>query len=308
MQSRIFANFDEYASALGHPSLRLTVLGPGVQPWAMGSCLVDGVRIRRARDGAPCLVEATIEETGIALMTVDTPGKVSGNGVPLGLSSVMIIPGFAGVRAVSLDTIEWNSVFIPASRLIPPGVEEARRLPTRLAVTQGGGVFRDILSRVVAAAMDGAFKSNPLAQREAARQLIVAARELLWPPLQTGAVIPHPAGRHLIPRRKILNRIHEALENSSDGLFSLDDLAKTAGISIRTLHNAFIEQTGVSPKRFVRLRLLNTARRELLRAEPGRTRVVDIAAGLGIWEWGRFARDYRALFGELPSETLRRNS
>ena len=27
---------------------------------------------------------------------------------------------------------------------------------------------------------------------------------------------------------------------------------------------------------------------------------------LGVWEWGRFSGEYGALFGELPSETVRR--
>jgi len=34
--------------------------------------------------------------------------------------------------------------------------------------------------------------------------------------------------------------------------------------------------------------------------------VTEILAGMGIWEFGRFAGRYRRHFGELPSETLRR--
>ncbi|RYD28095.1 MAG: AraC family transcriptional regulator [Verrucomicrobiaceae bacterium] len=308
MQIRNYPSFDEYASALGHPSLRLTVLGREVRPWAMGCCVIDSIRIRWARDGGPCLLEAVIEEHGVGLVTVEAPRKVSGNGVLLGVPSVMIIPGFTEVRAVSLDTVEWSSVFIPSSRLQIPEEAEARPLPVHVMVSMpAGNQFPSALSRIITAAMNGAFESNPLGQREAAKHLVEAARELLWPPLRSGTETHH-AGRHLIPRREILHRIYKALESSYGEILPLDDLAKTAGISIRTLHNAFIEQTGVSPKRFVRLRLLNTARRELLRADPGHTRVVDIAAGLGIWEWGRFAHDYRGLFGELPSETLRRRS
>ncbi len=34
------------------------------------------------------------------------------------------------------------------------------------------------------------------------------------------------------------------------------------------------------------------------------TTVTEMATRFGVWEFGRFARDYRLLFGEYPSETL----
>jgi len=35
------------------------------------------------------------------------------------------------------------------------------------------------------------------------------------------------------------------------------------------------------------------------------TKIGTIANRCGFWHMGRFAADYRRLFGELPSETLR---
>ena len=45
---------------------------------------------------------------------------------------------------------------------------------------------------------------------------------------------------------------------------------------------------------------LNGARRELM----NRLKVNEAANAWGFWHMGQFAKDYRKLFGELPSETL----
>jgi transcriptional regulator GlxA family with amidase domain len=52
--------------------------------------------------------------------------------------------------------------------------------------------------------------------------------------------------------------------------------------------------------------MLNRARQALLASDSEEDKVTVIAAKLGFTELGRFAVRYRELFGERPSETLRR--
>jgi AraC family ethanolamine operon transcriptional activator len=75
-------------------------------------------------------------------------------------------------------------------------------------------------------------------------------------------------------------------------------------VSERTLEYAFREQVGMPPARYLRLRRLNGARRELRAAAPGTERVRDVAMRWGFWQLGRFAVEYRRLFAERPSDTL----
>jgi AraC family ethanolamine operon transcriptional activator len=76
-------------------------------------------------------------------------------------------------------------------------------------------------------------------------------------------------------------------------------------VSPRTLHEAFREHLGTTPKAYVKVLRLNAARRDLL--EGGETkRVTDAALDWGFLHFGWFARDYRRLFGETPSQTLQR--
>ncbi len=81
-------------------------------------------------------------------------------------------------------------------------------------------------------------------------------------------------------------------------------LADAAGVSERTLYEGFRRFRATTPMgRLTTLRLA-AARRRMLGAAPGLT-VARVAAEVGFLQFGRFARIYRDVFGELPSATLR---
>ncbi len=78
------------------------------------------------------------------------------------------------------------------------------------------------------------------------------------------------------------------------------ELAVSLGVSRRALEQAFRSALGVSPSRYLRGVRLNRARRALRR---DRLSVTEAALDHGFAHLGRFAADYRRLFGELPSQT-----
>jgi len=105
--------------------------------------------------------------------------------------------------------------------------------------------------------------------------------------------------------RRLMARIGEWAADAPDETINLLELAQIAGVPLRQLQQGFKTYTGMSPAQWLRLRRLNGARRELL-SSAGST-VAEVAMNWSFWHLGRFSNSYRALFKELPSETLKRH-
>ena len=103
-----------------------------------------------------------------------------------------------------------------------------------------------------------------------------------------------------------VRRVEEHLLHDLAFPQTVDDLCSVAGTSRRTLEYAFRDYFGTSPKKFIKALRLNAARNDLLRGHTDSSQVVEIASGWGFSHMGQFAADYRHLFGETPSDTLRR--
>ncbi len=106
--------------------------------------------------------------------------------------------------------------------------------------------------------------------------------------------------------RRIMKRVFEWAADVPDETLNLVELASVAEVSLRQLQQAFKAYTGMAPAQWLRLKRLNNAHRELLKAHGNATTVAEVAMHWSFWHLGRFSSSYRALFDELPSETLKR--
>jgi transcriptional regulator GlxA family with amidase domain len=107
-------------------------------------------------------------------------------------------------------------------------------------------------------------------------------------------------------RRAIVKRFEAAVEANIRQPMLISDLCLTIGVTQRQLSKICQEQLSLSPMKYMTLRRLHMSREELLRLDSDYTTVTKVATSFGFWELGRFSGTYKALFGELPSETLRR--
>ncbi len=98
--------------------------------------------------------------------------------------------------------------------------------------------------------------------------------------------------------------VHELIEAEPDRAWRIAELASGAGVSVRSLQEAFRRERGVSPLEHLRRTRLELAHQELLRGDPSETTVTEVAGRWGFFHLGRFSQAYRARYQELPSQTL----
>ena len=118
---------------------------------------------------------------------------------------------------------------------------------------------------------------------------------------QSAARCTPRAARHLLVRRAM-----ELCEAASKPI-GVSDLAAACGVSKRVLELGFQETLRTTPSRAMRQSRMNQVRRELRAADRASNNVTDILSRWGVSELGRFAVEYKNLFGESPSTTLRRD-
>ena len=95
-----------------------------------------------------------------------------------------------------------------------------------------------------------------------------------------------------------------AMSNTAEPI-TVADLCEKLNISRRMLNYCFQDALDLNPVQYLRSLRLNGVRRDLRDPDGGGLQIRDVAAKWGFWHLPRFAAEYRALFGELPSETVR---
>jgi len=219
-------------------------------------------------------------------------------------SLMILVPGDEFCISAS-DWKRWFSMWISHEALqdMCGSTETLARQTTRVVLHLScATILRSFLDKLRQAVHEEPSAFDSVASVGATeRKLVDGVRQALdFPSTST-------AGRHTLPRKQIIRQVMDFIDQHGDEYLSVADLASAAGSSERTLRTAFQEYFSVSPVRYLNIRTLHLAREALRANDSSTTTVAEVLTRFGVWEFGRFARDYRTLFGELPSQTLRKN-
>lgn len=235
--------------------------------------------------------------------------------VTQGLMAMRLVPGTIGmVNTVEPISLHWRQdcaqLVIKIDRDAVESVVAAhlgRALPRPLefhrepmAQSAAGGLVRliDFIYRDLDE--DRSAVSSRLG--EAAAENLFVNTLLRQMPNNYAEALARPASRaapYYVRRAEEFMRLHAA------ETLVLDDVVSVSGVSARTLFKGFRDFRGTGPMAYLKGVRLDHARQDLV-AAPRRS-VTDIAHAWGFAHLGHFARDYKARFGELPSNTRRQS-
>lgn len=183
------------------------------------------------------------------------------------------------------------------------GIERVPVESGRIALlTPGRGTCRMLLDTIES--LRASAESSPAMFRSGAIRRS-AEREFLT---RLALVIGQAEGFRGIDRRidrmRIFRQARAFLHARSNTPVYLAELCAATGVPERTLRDVFQSILGVSPLKYLQLRRMRQVRHALQHSNKRDHSVKEAALSSGFWELGRFAVEYRRLFGESPSETL----
>ena len=109
-----------------------------------------------------------------------------------------------------------------------------------------------------------------------------------------------------ITKRIYMLKAENFIKINMKSAISRKNLCDIVGASDRTLSRLFEEKHGVGPMTYLKQQRLYAIYKELASLTPGETSVSTVATTYRFNHMGKLAGDYKKLFGETPSATLRR--
>jgi AraC family transcriptional regulator, ethanolamine operon transcriptional activator len=298
-----FTEYDAYAETVRNVSVSMRMCSRQVSKWTLQYATVGSLVVQHGFEGGGSIAEGVNGSDAWSFYFQSRPGCA--NGQVLNGDEVFAVPPGDEFCLACNPSHEWLSVHIPASLLFPPTPEfefasraRAQLLKPPPHVTRR---FTLLVQRVLATTeSQPELLYCPIAVDSCRDELLSAARELF-------ASCQQVEGRHFDRWRNLTKSTLERAMNCPDRSLSIAELALQTGVPERTFRTAFYRNYGLSPHEYLRIQRLYEARRLLRASRQDRTTVTQIAFGLGFWDLGRFAGRYHTLFGEHPSETLRKD-
>jgi AraC family ethanolamine operon transcriptional activator len=314
MPKIVFRDFDDFAEAINGVAGQFVPTARSETDWWVQAAPVERVTIQQVQIGSAATFagDGTSGAITLGIPLIQT-ARIRIDGNALQRNSFLVVKEGQAFTFASGHATRWGGIGVPLDHhaLGPELLDSVNAklfcgAGTSQATTQGPYIagIQLLLARVFTEdgtvnIMDGA------SARSAEEEIMTMAARALESSNRVEA--PH-YGRPRISRELVISRALMLIEASAGQPLLVRDLCQAAGVSERTLRNVFQEYFSVGPMRLLKVRQLREIRTALLTADAANVTVAAIASRFGVWDFSLFSRNYKALFNESPSQTLRRSS
>lgn len=301
---------DDQAQALAGWEQRYEQLGAGrFRGSAWQLVMRDGVLLRETTNRQ--LREQIVPPRNhvvLALPLSVEPGSVFA-GRPLERDSLMLLGSQAEYDVISAGELDLIGLSVDRtlleSRLPAAKLEwlerKAQERNIELPVDVAAAI-RQMLLAICGEFEDGApHLDDPQAEQELLSSTLTQAVILAMAAEREGAPLTIP--RRSETRQRVVKRAVDFMRANLEEEIGIPEICAAAFASRRTLQYCFEEFMHTTPQAYLRALRLNEARRALkARSQPP---ITELATTLGFSSASHFTRHYKAMFDELPSETLK---
>lgn len=289
-------------------TVNFLLTGPSQAPWSVGHCKLGSIVLQFGIEGGSKILHGVSRPDALSFIFQDDQiaDRLIFDGQILQPQDFVVLPPGSDFTFASCGIHRWMSISMPVGLFETFAVEAGRN---RLALLEKEKCVISAPKQLLKCLTAATASTAALVRRKRTSTLDGPGIARLLNALI--AAIAGLDGEMCLPTEKSLSSdaVTKALKYARgqkwEGL-QVADLALAADVTSRTLLRTFRQQLGVGPASYLKLRQLNMVRRALRgRCEPS-SKVTDIMSEHGVTEFGRFASEYKALFGERPSETVAR--
>lgn len=284
-------------------------LHAGAFTGSLNSFQLGGIRLFSERMNRSVFQTGALPSGRLAFgMPLWSTGRSFICGEDVGPGNLIVFSGQSGFEYLSPDVFEFLGIEVdingfedPAFQSLVSQLEQVlssgrRAIPIDL---KRGAKLRRLLHDILhEEGLDERAREKPSSIAAFSRGLVGWILDML----ETADVDDQERGPGTIRHWDTIAEIRKLVADRQTCPISVAELTVELGVSRRTLQNACQEIVGLSPVQYLRALRLSEARRML----QGDNSVTSVATQFGFWHLGYFSRDYRQMFGELPSVTLAR--
>ena len=303
---RTFTDPDEYTAAIRYSTYRFTVTQRGNYRAKLTSIGLHSLFMQRFSDTLPRIGHMDIlgSRAGIAFLT--EPGSKIYHGVEYTANETAQMRSGQSFYERAPTPVPFAGMSLPLEEMTAVAIAVAGRdlTPPHNVVlfTPSAEALAHVRRLHAAAGHLAEYAPGALAHPEAARGLEQALIEAMVHCLGHGEE-ERGARRH---HAKIMRRFDRVIEEHLEEPLYIPELCREIGASLRTLNCCCQDHLGMGAKQYLLRRRMHMVRRALRQSAPADTTVTEVATRYGFWQLGRFAGEYKAFFGESPSDTLAR--